>query len=437
MAMQPSTINGRRLPFPLLILSMLPGTASAAYLGLRNQGNTCYMNSLLQTLHHLPEFRRAIYSIPTNNGGNESSAIDAVSLELQRVFYELQFAEVYGKAEVGTEGLTKSFGWGRREVNVQQDVQEFARMLCDALQSGMKSHGVADGIAELFEGRTAAVTRCTRVPFEKEKEERFYDLQLQVQGCGDLHSSLRHFVREERLSGDNKWNTQDPKLGKQEARRATRFKRLPPILHLHLKRFEYDVNTGGMEKLQQAFAFPTVLKLHRYMAKNSHGPGDPPPVYQLQAVLSHVGNAGGGHYVAYVKPRGSSQWFEFDDTRVTPVSEEVAVRQQYGGKHGKSGGGFLGFGAKPNAYMLVYVRRDLFESESSDGGADDPSSELLPAGVRESFEKALHGGRRHSRGRGAVRASPVGREAAKDPRASAALEEDDFRFDAEEEEPLL
>ena len=69
----------------LVLLLLSP--AAAAYLGLRNQGNTCYMNSLLQALHHLPEFRAAIYSIPTRLDNN--SAVELVPLELQRVFYEL------------------------------------------------------------------------------------------------------------------------------------------------------------------------------------------------------------------------------------------------------------------------------------------------------------------------------------------------------------
>ncbi|KAK7265151.1 hypothetical protein RJT34_32767 [Clitoria ternatea] len=35
------------------------------YVGLKNQGATCYMNSLLQTLYHIPYFRKAVYHMPT------------------------------------------------------------------------------------------------------------------------------------------------------------------------------------------------------------------------------------------------------------------------------------------------------------------------------------------------------------------------------------
>ena len=231
-------------PLRLLLLSI--STTAASYLGLRNQGNTCYMNSLLQAYHHLPEFRQKIYELPAklDNG----SSIELVPLELQRVFYELQHAEeLVGAGEVGTERLTKSFGWGRREVLEQQDVQEFARMLCDALQTAFKAHGCDDAVADLFEGTTSSLIRCTRVDFQKEKEERFYDLQLQVAGCSNLHGSLRHFVKEELLKGDNQYNTRDERYGKQDAKRSVRFKCLPKVLQVHLKRFEYDQYTGEQQ----------------------------------------------------------------------------------------------------------------------------------------------------------------------------------------------
>ena len=132
-------------------------SAADAYLGLRNQGNTCYMNSLLQSLHHLPEFRKGVYAIPARANG--TSPADAIPLELQRLFYQLENGDGAGLHEVGTEALTRSFGWGRAEVMVQQDVQEFSRMLCDALQQSMRAHGVDDAVADVFEGRTSSVTR--------------------------------------------------------------------------------------------------------------------------------------------------------------------------------------------------------------------------------------------------------------------------------------
>jgi tetratricopeptide (TPR) repeat protein len=35
--------------------------------GLKNEGATCYLNAVIQTLHHLPDLRAAIYSVPTSD----------------------------------------------------------------------------------------------------------------------------------------------------------------------------------------------------------------------------------------------------------------------------------------------------------------------------------------------------------------------------------
>ncbi len=52
-----------------------------------------------------------------------------IGLSLQRVFHDLQC----GKMAVDTTCLTNSFGWNSYESFMQHDVQEFSRVLSDAL----------------------------------------------------------------------------------------------------------------------------------------------------------------------------------------------------------------------------------------------------------------------------------------------------------------
>ena len=100
------------------------------YVGLLNQGATCYMNSLLQSLFFTNEFRRAVFEIPTDTDDPTKS----VPLSLQRVFFHLQ----NNNYAVGTKELTKSFGWDAMDSFMQHDVQEFNRVLQDNLEEKMK-----------------------------------------------------------------------------------------------------------------------------------------------------------------------------------------------------------------------------------------------------------------------------------------------------------
>ena len=38
-----------------------------SFVGLKNQGGTCYLNLLVQMLYHIPYFRKAVYRMPTYN----------------------------------------------------------------------------------------------------------------------------------------------------------------------------------------------------------------------------------------------------------------------------------------------------------------------------------------------------------------------------------
>ena len=154
---------------------------------------------------------------------------------------------------------------------------------------------------------------------------------------------------------------------------------LPPILQLHLMRFQYDWQTDTMSKINNRFRFPKVLDLSNICADIEKGQ-EMNVVYDLQSVVIHVGEFGSGHYYSYVRPdMNEKQWYRFDDDKVTPVSYKDVAADAYGGMSrrvaqqdaeskkglfarlfGFGDGGKFGWGGrKSSAYVLQYVRREL------------------------------------------------------------------------------
>ena len=136
------------------------------YVGLINQGATCYLNSFIQTLFHLPAFRRLIYDIPITGSEDPNRSIP---LNLQRLFYQMQFSG----SSCSTVNLTKSLGWNSFKPFEQNDIEEFSRDLIDTLEEKMKGTKFENSIANLFRGRFRNRIRCKKIEFQTCKEEHF------------------------------------------------------------------------------------------------------------------------------------------------------------------------------------------------------------------------------------------------------------------------
>eukprot|EP00252_Welwitschia_mirabilis_P016659 TRINITY_DN3688_c0_g1_i1.p1 TRINITY_DN3688_c0_g1~~TRINITY_DN3688_c0_g1_i1.p1 ORF type:complete len:1121 (+),score=247.00 TRINITY_DN3688_c0_g1_i1:261-3623(+) len=331
------------------------------YVGLKNQGATCYMNSLLQTLYHIPFFRKAVYHMPTTENDLPSKSIP---LALQSLFYKLQYSDT----SVSTKDLTKSFGWDTYDSFMQHDVQELNRVLCEKLEDKMKGTAVEDTIKILFEGHHMNYIECINVDYRSTRKESFYDLQLDVKGCRDVYASFDKYVEVEQLEGDNRYHAE--KYGLQDARKGVLFLDFPPVLQLQLKRFEYDFMRDTMVKINDRYEFPLQLDLDRENGKYLSPDADRSVrnLYTLHSVLVHSGGVHGGHYYAFIRPTLSDQWFKFDDERVTKEDAKRALEEQYGGEEELpqpnpgliNTPGFINtpfkFTKYSNAYMLVYIR---------------------------------------------------------------------------------
>ncbi|KFM24284.1 Ubiquitin carboxyl-terminal hydrolase 12, partial [Auxenochlorella protothecoides] len=313
------------------------------YVGLKNQGATCYMNSLLQTLYNINQFRKAVYHMPTSEDDDPAKSMP---LALQSVFYKLQFTD----GPVSTKDLTRSFGWDTSDAFQQHDVQELNRILCDRLEEKMKSTRVEGTISKLFEGHTLNYIDCINVDYKSSRRESFMDLQLDVKGCKTILDSFDRYCEVETLEGDNQYLAEGH--GLQDARKGVLFDGFPPVLQLQLKRFEYDFMKDSMVKINDRYEFGEELDLdvgdRKYLAASAaRGVRNK---YKLLAVLVHSGGVHGGHYYAYIRPDGA-RWLKFDDERVEAAEADRAAEQDEKERRRKEK-------AEAHLYTLVRVSTD-------------------------------------------------------------------------------
>jgi ubiquitin carboxyl-terminal hydrolase 7 len=352
------------------------------YVGLKNQGATCYMNSLLQVLYFSNLLRKAVYKMPTESDDSQKS----VALALQRVFHELQFHD----KPVGTKKLTKSFGWETLDSFMQHDVQEFLRVLLDKLESKMKQTCVEGTIPRLFEGKMVSYIKCKNVDYKSTRTESFYDIQLNIKGKKSIEESFKDYIQTETLDGDNKYDAGT--FGLQDAEKGIMFENFPPVLHLHLMRFQYDPVTDCSVKFNDRCEFPEVLDLASYVQRAGDGEAAPDSQkYLLHAVLVHrsadrhnmyivhiltsafsfSGDNHGGHYVVFINPHGDGRWCKFDDDVVSRCTKKEAIDLNFGGE----GEEMMTARHCTNAYMLVYIHQErLHEVLAAVGQQDIPDA---------------------------------------------------------------
>ncbi|KAE9620697.1 hypothetical protein Lal_00019804 [Lupinus albus] len=130
-----------------------------------------------------------------------------------------------------------------------------------------------------------------------------------------LYKCLEAFLQEEPLGPEDMWYCPSCKKHRQASKKLDLW-RLPEILVIHLKRFQYS--RFMKNKLETYVDFPADnLDLSGYIAYGN----DKPYRYMLYAISNHYGSMGGGHYTAFVH-HGGDQWYDFDDSHVHPISKE-------------------------------------------------------------------------------------------------------------------
>ena len=220
-------------------------------------------------------------------------------------------------------------------------------------------------------------------------EQKFKAINVEIRNYTNLHDSLEQYVKGDLLEGDNAYQCEkcDKKV---DTVKRTCFKKLPPILTLELKRFEYDYERGTPIKFNDYFEFPRELDVEPYtawgLARNGETiaydeadletDSNSSSKYHITGIVVHSGQASGGHYYSYIRHRVGREikWYKFDDGEVTECrmeDDEELKNQCFGGEY-MSEQVFDNMMKRVsyrrqkrwwNAFLLFYTREDIDRDE--------------------------------------------------------------------------
>lgn len=312
--------------------------------GIKNFGNTCYLNAALQSFLKCDlltnfiknndfdsdifnEFKKIILGIE-----NENCIISPIS-----------FLQCFAK-------MLDKYNY-EFEINSQQDIREFITNFLDILHEEIK-HQVNMTISgkivnnldkmaynsmlewktffkdnfskviDIFYGQT--ISKIKTIDNDNDIISYSYNplnifcLPIPIKGKINLYDCFDLFCEPEILSGDNKWKyDKDNKY--YDVSKTLNIWKLPSILIIHLKRFD---NFGN--KITKFIDIPLNLDLEKYCVGYNKNNSK----FKLFSICNQIGNLNSGHYYSFCKH--NDLWLNFDDINVSLIEEkEIVTKNAY------------------------------------------------------------------------------------------------------------
>ncbi|KAJ0178238.1 hypothetical protein K1T71_006061 [Dendrolimus kikuchii] len=292
--------------------------AWAAGAGMQNVGNTCYLNSTLQALFHVPAFANWLVSEAGHSekcSQQEACVICGMRATLMATQKSggapIKPWQVYSKLRVICRHLTP----GR-----QEDAHEFLRYLVEAMEKCYLLRFInADKLDQyskettplnqILGGYLRSTVRCLTCHHLSTTYQHFQDLLLDIRKHTTLEEALDSFFSRERLEDlGYKCEACNKKVS---ATKQFFVERAPMVLCIAFKRFSL---AGG--KLSKHIQYRKKISLNKYMYNKN---GNQQLSYKLVSLVTHLGPSQNcGHYTAIGQaPNGN--YYQFDDSCVRPL----------------------------------------------------------------------------------------------------------------------
>eukprot|EP01061_Rhynchopus_euleeides_P045368 TRINITY_DN811_c0_g1_i1.p1 TRINITY_DN811_c0_g1~~TRINITY_DN811_c0_g1_i1.p1 ORF type:complete len:883 (+),score=295.63 TRINITY_DN811_c0_g1_i1:221-2869(+) len=322
--------------------------------GLVNLGNTCYMNSTLQSLMAtgiVHPFLTQQYQSQVNTE-NPMGASGRVANTFASVVHDMNSSRAYpvspSQFKMAIAQANPMFE-GQR----QQDANEFMQTLLGYLHEDLntvrnrqkvpeiRSKGMSDDqiaqqtldayavnnrscIADLFGFLERSAVCCPHCAHQSVSFSVQQSLQLPIRRSEDatVADCISKYTEEEQLPEGSEWKC-DGCGRKVRAKKQLSLWSTPATLVMTLSRFRTMGNLA--DKIRQKVRFGPTLDVSPFISNPSKGK----TLYDLVAVVNHDGGMGGGHYTADVRGREDKSWHWFSDDRFRPSSGSPDFEKAY------------------------------------------------------------------------------------------------------------